>query len=63
MKEAVAGAVGLLVGTFILKTDDGVSTVFHAGLTGDWNAVAFLAPAAAQGKCTGGMIISKAYQT
>ena len=56
VRNAVAGAVGLPVGSFILKTEDGVSTVFHAGLTGDWNAVALLAPAvppAAQGESFG----------
>ena len=48
VKEVVAGAVGLPMGTFFLKNDAGVSTVFHSGLTGRWTAVLFSAPAAGE---------------
>ena len=55
VKEAVAGALRLAVGTFVLESDDdGRSAGFHAGLTGNWTAILLLAPAAvpaAQGKC------------
>ena len=36
---AISLAVGLEVGTFGLRNDRGVTTVPHATLTGDWNAV------------------------
>jgi len=38
VKEAVAGAVGLAVGSFFIRDALGVSG-FHAGLAGDWDAV------------------------
>jgi hypothetical protein len=50
VKEAVAGAVRLPVGTFTLKNEDGATTVFHDGLTGRWTVV--LLPAAGK---TGGV--------
>ena len=45
VKEAVALATGLAVGTFGLRDAEGVSS-FHAGLVGDWDAVALASPAA-----------------
>ncbi len=39
VKEAVAGAVGLAVGTFFIRDADGVVEGFHAGLAGDYDAV------------------------
>ena len=51
VKEAVAGALRLAVGTFILESDeDGRAAGFHAGLTGDWTAVLLPAPPATQGR-------------
>jgi hypothetical protein len=38
-KEAISLAVGLAVGTFGLQNDRGDTTVPHATLTGNWNAV------------------------
>ena len=61
VKEIVAGAVGLPVGTFILKSDaDGRTTGFHAGLTGNWTTVLLPTPAAApavQGWCVGDSLL------
>ena len=50
VKEVVAGALRLAVGTFVLESDaDRRSAGFHAGLTGDWTAVPLLAPPATRG--------------
>ena len=50
VKEAVAGALRLAVGTFVLESDaDRRSAGFHAGLTGDWTTVPLLAPPATRG--------------
>ena len=51
VKEAIAVAVGLPMGTFALKSDAGIATVCHAGLTGNWNVLTFVAPTAAPGEC------------
>ena len=39
IEKAVAGCVGLPVGTFVLKNAAGVTSTFHAGLVGDWDVV------------------------
>ena len=50
VEKAVAGALRLAVGTFVLESDaDRRSAGFHAGLTGDWTAVPLLAPPATRG--------------
>ena len=50
VKEVVAGALGLAVGTFVLQSDaDGRSAGFHTGLAGDWTTVPLLAPPATRG--------------
>lgn len=59
VKEAVALAVSLPVGSFGIKSDaDGRVATFHSGLTGNWTAVALPALAAAPsalGECSGVM--------
>ncbi len=45
IKEAVAGQVGLPVGSFGIKNADGATSTFHAGLTGNWDVVPLPAPA------------------
>lgn len=44
MREAIAVAVGLAVGTFGLMDEEGGSTVMDSTLTGDWNAVPLISP-------------------
>ena len=39
IEKAIAGCVGLPVGTFVLKNAAGVTSTFHAGLVGDWDVV------------------------
>ena len=49
IKEAVAGAVGLVVGTFFIRdAESSVTSPFHAGLVGDWDVVLLPAPMPAQ---------------
>lgn len=48
VKEAIAGAVGLAVGSFFLKNDGG-TTVMDSTLTGDWTAVLLPGPPATLG--------------
>ena len=52
VKEAVAGAVGLAVGSFFIRDAEGVSG-FHAGLAGDWEAVLLPVPAPPAGGAAG----------
>lgn len=59
VERAVAGAVGLAVGTFFIRDADGVVEGFHAGLAGDYDAVLLpgqpgAGPAAARGAGAGG---------
>ena len=39
IEKAIAGCVGLPVGTFFIKNAAGVTSTFHAGLVGDWDVV------------------------
>ena len=51
VKETVAGALRLAVGTFILESDaDGRAVSFHSGLTGGWTAILLRRLPAAQGE-------------
>ena len=53
IKEAVAGAVGLVVGTFCIQNAAGATSIFHAQLAGDWNVVKLPDTAAASGNSLG----------
>ena len=48
VKEIIAAALGLAVGSFSLVNEAGEWTVPHAALAGDWNAVPHIAPPATQ---------------
>jgi hypothetical protein len=60
VKDAVAGAVGLVPGTFGIRNADGVE-VFHAGLAGDYDAVLLPGqPARGAGAGGGGVAVEDA---
>lgn len=50
VKEAIAGAVGLAVGSYFLRNVCG-TTVMDSTLTGDWTAVLLPGPLATLGAC------------
>ncbi len=55
VEKAVAGAVGLVVGTFFLRNAAGSTSTFRGGLSGDWHVVLLLSQPITPPKATAGV--------